>query len=265
MDGVIIFLVEHWLTLFALSLTRVTAFILTFPLFRAIGMPRLIKVAIAFALAIIACIYQANSASPVSPSSIDFGAIPWLSGGLKVAREAVVGGVFGFGCGLWLAPARIAGAYIGQEMGLGMATLTNPTSGESTTVVSELFFVLSAIVFLVTDAHLLLIRTLFRTFDRFPIGGGIATEHFLLVSKGVNESQAMGIQIAASVAAILFLITVALSTMMKAIPQFNLFTFGSAIRVFCGVLSLFVFLPEMVLLMDRVFRNMHVTAQRFGL
>ncbi|MFC1758044.1 flagellar biosynthetic protein FliR [Planctomycetota bacterium] len=265
MDGVVVLLVEHWLTLFALSLTRIAAFIMTFPLFRAVGMPRMVKVAIAFALAVTASAYQASSANPVSPASIDFGSLPWLGGGLKVAREALVGGILGFGCGLWLAPARIAGSYIGQEMGLGMATLTNPSSGESTTVVAELFFVLSAIVFLVSDAHLLVIRTLFRTFDRFPLGGGIATEHMILFSKGMNESQAMGIQIAAPIAAILFLSTIGLSTMMKAIPQFNLFTFGSAIRVFCGLVSMFVFLPEIILLMERVFRNMHVAAQRFGL
>jgi flagellar biosynthetic protein FliR len=189
----------------------------------------------------------------------------WLAIGMYVAREAVIGTLLGYGFGLFLLPARIAGSYIAQEMGLSIATLTDPSSGESSTVVGELFFVLSMLVFLISDSHLLLLRSLFRSFQTFPVAGGFETRQLILVSKGLSDALGWGIQVAAPVAAILLLTTVVLATMMKAVPQFNLFTFGSALRVAGGLLSLFIFVPETVMLMNRVFSHMHAVARHLGL
>ena len=250
---------DPWISVFALSLTRVASFVMTFPLFRSTSIPRFVKVAWAFALTV-AALSQSSTITTVS-----FGTSPWLPFALSVTREAFVGGVLGFGFGLWLTPAKIAGAYVAQEMGLSIATLTNPSSGESTNVVSELFLSLSVIVFFISDAHLIVIRALLRSFDRFGVGGGVAFEKLIAVAKGVSDSQMMGMEMAAPIGGILLLVTIGLSTMMKAIPQFNLFTFGTAIRVFSGLLTLFVCLPEMIMMMDRVFRNMHNMASRFGL
>jgi flagellar biosynthesis protein FliR len=52
---------------------------------------------------------------------------------------------------------------------------------------------------------------------------------------------------------------------MKAVPQFNLFTFGSALRVAGGLFSLFIFVPEIVMLMGRAFNHMHAVARHLGL
>ena len=171
----------------------------------------------------------------------------------------------GLGFGLWLAPAKFAGSYIAQEMGLSIATQTNPSTGETNAVVGELLFALSVILFFLMDAHLILIRALFRSFDRFPLGGGIAFDKMLLAAQAVSESQTIGMQVVAPVSALLLLGTVAMGTMMKAIPQFNLFTFGTILRVFCGLLALFMLLPDVVLKLERVFLHMFEVIERIGL
>jgi len=250
---------ELCLTIFVLVLSRIAAFLLTFPLFKG-NLPHTVKVAIAVSLTITWIIHSGGADTYQGYSNIT-----WFVFGLSVARESIVGAAFGYVSGLFLTPARIAGAYISQEMGLSMAALTDPSSGETTTVVSELFYSLSVLVLFITDSHLFILNALFGTFERFPIGGGLSFEYFSLVSKAVSETQHWGLQIAAPVGAALFLMTVALSTIMKSIPQFNLFNFGSSLRLVIGLLSIFIFLPEMVLLISRVFSNMQVAARHFGI
>lgn len=254
------FVVESYLALFLLALARVAAFILTFPLFRSGNMPRLVKLSLAVSLTLSWLFY--------SESHRVFAGIrnaPWLMYSLYIGREAIIGTLLGYGFGLFLLPAKVAGSYIAQEMGLSMAAMTDPSTGESSTVVGDLFHALAVIVFLVSDSHLFLLRSLFRSFTTFPVAGDFGTEHFMLVSQGLSEALGWGIQVAAPVGAILLLISVVMATMMKTVPQFNLFTFGSTLRVFGGLLSLFIFMPESVALMQRVFGHMQAVAAHLGL
>lgn len=260
MDSVLSEVLEAWIVLVTLTLARLTAFILTFPLFRSANLPRLVKVALAVLLTI-TWFFNATDMPLINLETGD----AWIALGIRVARESFVGGLMGYGLGLFLLPAQMAGAYIAQEMGLSMATLANPSTGETNSVVGELFVAISMIIFFVADAHLLMFAALVNSLNRFPVGGGFATDKLVLLFKGFSESQAWGLQVAAPIGGILFLLTVVLATVMRVNPQFNLFTFGTAIRVVGGLLAMFVFVPETVTLMYRVFLHMQSILRQLGI
>src|SRR5207253_15067 len=83
----------------------------------------------------------------------------------------VLGAVLGFAFGLLLAPARIAGEFISQEMGLTMASQLDPTTGQQAGPLTQIFEMLGVLVFLGLDAHHLFFAMLHETFVRWPIGG----------------------------------------------------------------------------------------------
>ena len=55
-----------------------------------------------------------------------------------IAREATLGASMGWILGMVLVPVRIAGAYVAQEMGLTIATLTSSTGEGNSNVLSEI-------------------------------------------------------------------------------------------------------------------------------
>ena len=62
----------------------------------------------------------------------------------------------------------VAGQAISNAMGLGMANLIDPTLG-NVPVISSFLIILSTLIFIIADGHLLLIQILMQSFSIFPV------------------------------------------------------------------------------------------------
>ena len=157
----------YWVTAFVLVVARVSTFFVVFPLFRAARVPRLIKVSFSIALSGLWLSSMANDAAVAFPIiSNDH----WVTYGVAIAREMIIGGALGYLFGLFFLPAEIAGSYLGQEMGLSMASITDPSSGTSTNVLGELLGVFAMLIFFGSDVHHFVIGTLYSSFANIPVG-----------------------------------------------------------------------------------------------
>ena len=252
---------EYWVTVFVLGLARVSAFIMTFPFFRFARIPATVKISIAFFLTLI---WIVNRHEDVHMSMQHFKQSSWVFLGVSITKEVIIGAALGFALGLVFLPARIAGSIIGQEMGLSLASLTDPNTGQTTSVVSELFFAAFVLVYLEMDAHLLTIGAVLRSFDLVPIASADAMLSPILLAKGIDASQHMAIQLVSPILGGLLVVTVVLAVIMKISPQLNLFTFGTQIRLLAGLSSLCLFFPEVVIAMHEVVTTMFQTVAKFG-
>ena len=111
------------LVLFMLVLARVSAFIAFFPLFSRRQLPSLVKVGLAASLSIF-WFSEIESALSLSSDAIDN--LGGLHGALLIVKEVVIGIVMSIALGLFFWPAKIAGAYVGQELGLSLASISDP-------------------------------------------------------------------------------------------------------------------------------------------
>ena len=223
---------------FMLILARVSAFIGFFPLFAQRQLPAMVKAGLATALTV----FWYGSV-PVPPQTGE--SLSTLSAVLLMTQEVGIGLLLAITLGFLLLPARIAGSYIGQEIGLSMEPVTN-TGSEQSTMTASLFEAFAVLLFFGMNLHHFLILILHHSMNelagkinllRLPTEGLIAM---------VDQIPEYGLLILAPMGVISFVMVVGLFFLSKASPTLNLFSVGMPLRVGMGLFCLILFLPVIV-------------------
>ncbi|MCC9601996.1 flagellar biosynthetic protein FliR [Stieleria sp. JC731] len=224
--------------LFLLVLARVSVFVAFFPLFTKRQLPSHVKVGLAASLSV----FWLADAKAVIPT-------PELSGTggvvftLLLFKEIFTGILLSLLLGLFFWPARIAGSYIAQELGLSLASISDPSSQDSSTLVSRIFESFSIMVFFALNLHHFIILTLHFSFHYVMTRVGVMTVPTDAFVKAIGNSDDYGLLIIAPVLVMLMMVTLVLAFLNRAAPSLNLFSVGMPLRVGFGVLLLFIFSP----------------------
>ena len=210
---------------FLLILARVSAFIAAFPLFARRQIPTMVKAGLAVALSIFWFGTLSQTLVPENLTALDANT---FTVSLWILREVVIGIVLGLLAGLLLLPAKIAGAYAGQESG-----------GE----VTQIFETLSLLAFFGLNLHHFVIILVHASFERLGRGFDLLelpTERIVSLFGSLEE---YGLSIIAPLAICMFALNLALVLLNKVAPSLNLFSIGTSVRGVAGVFCLFLFLP----------------------
>jgi flagellar biosynthetic protein FliR len=226
---------------FALMFARVAAFVALLPFLGGSQTPRMVKVGLAIALAVLG--FGAEGTLPPREFLVHAAAAPWLSVGLALGREVLVGAVVGYVFSLFLMPARIAGEYIAEEMGLSIGGQLDPTANHSSSLISQALETLATLLFLGLDCHHLCIAALYGTFRRWPVGEMTLNLPLAEMIRATAAVEEWGLLVGAPVGVCLFLTSVVLALLSRLAPQLNIFNMGFALRVGVGLISLLVLLP----------------------
>ena len=182
---------------------------------------------------------------------------PPLEYGLLVLREVVLGLAMAFCVHGALLAVRTAGELVSHEIGLGYASVVDPSSGGSTSPLPlfyETFFYLGL---LLTDGHHVLFRALHASFDRAPVGvlklDLSAVEASLAL---VARMLAAGLTFAAPVLALLFASSLIVALIGRAVPQLNVNEIGFTLRTAVGLLALFCFAPLMAPALNGIYSDL---------
>lgn len=92
---------------------------------------------------------------------------------ILMGEQILWGFLFGATLQLVFVALQTAGHILSMNMGLGMAMMNDPSSGSSTTVISQIIFVFCALLFFTMDGHLLFMTILYKGFVYWPIGQAI--------------------------------------------------------------------------------------------
>lgn len=248
-------MLETFTLSFVLVLARVTAFIGFFPLFGQHQVPPLVKSGLATALAVFwfgGHDSYANSQVIPSPLMIL----------LLIVKEIGIGILLAMLLGLILIPARIAGSYIGQEIGISMEPVTN-TGSDQTTIMTAIFEAFTIMLFFVLNIHHFLILFLHFSFDKLANRielFNLPTEGLVNLISRLTES---GLSIAAPIAVLSFVTLFGLFYLSKAAPSLNLFSVGMPLRVGFGLLMLAIFVPVMWRSIEGYFMSMLFEMENF--
>jgi len=163
---------------------------------------------------------------------------------LAALAEMVVGLVIGFLCLMVVSVMQIAGALIDLEMGFALAGLFDPLTGQSATVLGNLFQTTALVFFLAMDGHHWLIRTLARSYALVPAGGPLeGTAGGLYVARLFGDLLALSVQLLLPFVAVMLLTMVAFAVLNRAVAQLNIFAIGLGTKTFVGLLLLVLLLP----------------------
>jgi len=224
---------------------RVTGLISVGPVFGAHQVPPRVRAGLVVALTvfltpIVAATGAARSAgSPVSHSPALF--VPALF------SELALGLLSGFACSLLLEAARLAGAAANVQMSLGAAHLFDPTAGEQSPFVGQLYYMVATLVFLEINGHHWLISAVATSYAHIPLGGAVWRS---VLADGMVGALGMVFEMALRLAApalgALFLTDLGLGLLSRAVPQMNVFIVGIPGKIMVGILVLALAAPSVV-------------------
>ncbi len=211
----------HWFVVFV----RVGALLAVLPGFAMSNIPVRVRVALAL---VISLVTGPIATGPTPPG--DHRLIAAIGG------ELGVGLVLGFICRLMVNAIEVAGALITTDIGLQMSSAFSPLTNGATTVPTTLLQWLGLVLMFSLNLHHWMIAAVVRSYALVPIGGFRVSE--TLAMDLIHRSSAIfavGVEIAAPLMAVSFVITMVFALLNRAVPALNVFTDSFALRILVGL------------------------------
>ncbi|GLS24746.1 flagellar biosynthetic protein FliR [Marinibactrum halimedae] len=241
--------IQNYVSQIVWPFIRIGSFLMAVPFFGARTISPRFRIAIAFPLAmsIGAVIPPVPNISPLS-----------LEGFSITLSQVVIGGALGFIFQIYLQLFVLAGQIIAMKMGLGFASMNDPSNGVTVTVLSQFYLTLSTLLLLSINGHLLLIEMIALSFTTFPIGSAqFLPDDYFEIIKLASWMFAGGLVLSLPVVTAIMIVNLAFGVMSRAAPQMNVFAVGFPITLVFGMLLMWVgltnFLPQFSAYTDDAF------------
>jgi flagellar biosynthetic protein FliR len=158
-----------------------------------------------------------------------------------IGGEMVFGVAMGMVASFVFIAVQWGGEMIGQQMGLNLSEVFDPQFGASGSLVGEMYFMLTTVVFLFVGGHLDMIRAVRASFDALPLLSlGVDQNLFELLLKLLESATQFALQLAAPVLVTMLVVDLALGCISKTMPQMNVMTAGLTLRSIVGMVVLIV-------------------------
>ena len=229
----------YWLDqfhVFLLVMLRVSALLISAPIFGHRNYLNQAKVGLAFMVSLV--IFPLVSAHhPLVPAGI----YPYA---FMMIKEVVLGLVLGYAVLLLFVGIQFAGQLVGLQMGLDIVDVIDPTSSTQISVMGQYLNILAILVLLTIDGHHLVLQGLMRSFEVIPLGGVHLKEAVMLKLIALtSEVFIIAIKISAPIMMALFLVSVALGVLARTVPQMNILVVGFPVQLAAGLGVLIASLP----------------------
>ncbi|NLZ06821.1 MAG: flagellar biosynthetic protein FliR [Phycisphaerae bacterium] len=221
---------------FTLVLTRISAFFLILPVFGWQAIPMQIKVA---ATVVLSVFFAA-----VAPLGIDVAEISTLKAMLLLAGEATYGLALGVIVSSLFSVVKLSGQIVEREMGLTMAEILDPLTGENGQPLGGLLEMIFVLLFLSANGHHLFLLILSKSYTAFP-AGTIPTIQ-MLTGGVLTAGSAMliaALRLAAPMLAAFMVLMVALALLARLVPEMNILFISMPVRIGLGLIMAATFLP----------------------
>jgi flagellar biosynthetic protein FliR len=219
--------IEYWVSAFFIPLFRVGAFLMAMPMFGTRLVPMRVRLGLA--------IFMTLVIMPAMPS------VPVLDGlsfatYLLIAQQILIGTALGFTLHLFFQVFSVGGQLIANQMGLGFASMTDPANGVSVVVLGQFYLMLTTLLFLAMDGHLIVFNVLLSSFEIVP--PTVMDLHTVrLMDIALSGVWMFSGALLMSLPAVTALLVVNMSfgIMTKAAPQLNIFAIGFPLTMTMGL------------------------------
>jgi len=237
--------IANYFYAFLLPFVRISAFTLTAPIFSLNAFNLRFRIIIATVLTVLAVdLIEFNAESLSMDRLIEL-----------VLVQIFLGLISGFILQVISGAVTVAGQAISNAMGLGMANLIDPTLG-NVPVVSQFLVILSTLIFILADGHLVLIQILMQSFSIFPVDQtfslNIIYEIFIEWTPLLFTG---GLLLALPIIISVLLVNAGLGMITRSAPALNIISVGFPAILMAGIIILILVLPGMVLRIDSFWRD----------
>ncbi|WP_017429060.1 flagellar biosynthetic protein FliR [Vreelandella jeotgali] len=236
---------QGWLVAFLWPFARITAFMAMAPLWGHSSVPNRVKVGLAGVISIII--------APVLPAMPEAPIMSWASVGI-IIEQIVVGLAFGFVMRIIFAVVQASGEFIGLQMGLAFASFFDAASGTNIMVLSRILYMITLLMFVALNGHLMVLETLVMSFQTLPIGMDMLNANaFEILARYAGTVFASGMLLALPLVGSLLIINLALGILNRSAPQLTVFNIGFPSSLTVGMTLFMVLMTHLGDFLERLF------------
>ena len=235
----------------------------TMPMLDMRSVPPLWRVAIAITFS---AALAPGIAAVIPTGAID---LSWQNLVLEVMRSLVIGALIGFTINLTFTAVKYAGSVAGMQIGFAIVNSYDPMTQSQVSIISQLYYILTVLLFFVTGAHQILVGAMFQSCVAVPPFSTLdsaAGSWYLLTEFGTVF--VLGLRIAAPIIVTLLLVSASMGVVVKTVPQINVLAVGFPIKISVGLItfgvSLVYFKDLVISLMMRMNEQMGELFQALG-
>ena len=228
---------QGWLVAFLWPFTRITAFMAASPLWGHSSVPNQVKVALAALVSVVI--------APLLPPLPDVPVVSWAGVGI-LAEQMLIGVAMGLVMRVTFAAVQATGEFIGLQMGLAFATFFDPSSGTNMVVLSRILYMISLLMFLAFNGHLIVLEILATSFVTLPIGlGGFNASAFEMLARYGSTIYVSGMLLALPLVGSLLVINLTLGILNRSAPQLTVFNIGFPTSLTVGLFLMMILMTDL--------------------
>ncbi|SDH43106.1 flagellar biosynthetic protein FliR [Pseudomonas flavescens] len=226
-----------WVGSFLLPLFRIAALLMVMPIFGTQLVPTRVRLYLALAISLVVV--------PSLPPMPQIDAIS-LPAFVLIAQEILVGVMLGFMLQLFFHAFVVAGQILAMQMGLGFASMVDPTNGVSVPVIGQFFTMLVTLLFLSMNGHLVVFEVLAESFVTLPVGSGLLTAHYWELATKLGWVLGAALILVLPAVTALLVVNIAFGVMTRAAPQLNIFSIGFPLTLVLGMVIVWISLADIL-------------------
>ncbi len=217
------------LKLFLMVFTRVSIILFMMPFFNLRTAPPILKAGLSLILSII--IYFSINKNKIS---IPLDNIEFI---FSIIKEIFIGFIISLTIILFFEAIRIAGQYMGFQIGFSITNILDPYYGNQQSILASFIYFTAFVLFLCLNGHHILLKSLvdsfyILSFGNLNVGKGI----FDLVLYYSSEMFRISIKIASPVLGMILLTHIIFAIITRVIPQMNIMIVAFPIQIIIGLI-----------------------------
>ena len=212
---------------FVLVFFRLGAMMLFAPLFGSSRIPRRVKALLVLVLAYgVAGSVKLPAALPNDTWTLS----------VAIGGELAFGLAMGMVLSLVFIAAQWAGELIGQQMGLNLSAVFDPQFGSEGSVLGDMYFMLTLVVFLSIRGHHAMLDGVHDSFEKLPLMSVTIDRPLFETLAGLLQGATMlAIRLAAPMLVTMLVVDLVLGLVGKTMPQMNVMSAGLTLRSVVGM------------------------------
>jgi flagellar biosynthetic protein FliR len=228
----------NYLATFIWPFFRVGSLFITIPVFGVASVPAPIRVLAGMLITLVVI-----PTLPTMPNIEIFSFQGWM----VAVQQIALGMCTGFILQMVLSIMLFAGQAIAYSMGLGFASMVDPTTGIQVPVIAQLFVIASSFIFLAVNGHLMLIEMIAQSFHTLPVSLlGLEKNDLWRILLWSSQIFADGVLLALPIMATMLFINISFGVASKAAPQLQIFGVGFPITILIGMLLIWMGIPNII-------------------
>ncbi|VXC33257.1 Flagellar biosynthetic protein FliR [Pseudomonas sp. 8Z] len=227
--------ISGWVAQFMLPFFRIAALLMVMPIIGTQLVPTRVRLYLALAISVVLVpgIPPMPQVDALSVRSI-----------MMIAEQVLIGVMFGFILQLFFHIFSVAGQIIAMQMGMGFASMVDPTNGVSVPVLGQFMLMLVTLLFLAINGHLVVLEVLAQSFISLPPGQGLMVQHYWELAGKLSWVIGAGLLLTLPAVTALLVINLAFGVMTRAAPQLNIFSIGFPLTLALGLVIFWISLSD---------------------